>query len=498
MAITPVNFAQLSQNQSAGGNMPPVNPPAWTPKPTLMSNIGGAINSAVIQPIKNSITSGVQQMQQGFQQTQQAQKQGGVGGFVSGLEGGAGEVAGAINTISSPLAPIFSIISTALQGNPNKPNIMSDIVNNPAVQKFAMSQSGQTTSRVAQDVQNVSTLAGAGAGIAAMTAKVATPAPTETVTPPTGSSSYDTNLANATAANNQAGVNAVNAAKEASGTMIDTKSDLGTQFSQAPKAIMATDPTASIDLSPSTLDKLNALKDTKTFALPDYLRPTSENFGNGSIDISKIGTGDSSGIKLNPAQAQDLITQLDALTYKAKASGDLAINQQTIGLVNDLKTQAQSAFGHVTDAQGNSVWNSAYQNYRQGMNAVNAMGDLVNIPHSPGEMTSPLDTNKTIGTILKLQETPQGRAILQQSIQQFKNISGYDLTDPIGTIGKLSESNDAYAQALKGNYGHQFIQGLKNPTLASRRVVFAVTSILGLTALGTAFRKQIGGLLTGQ
>lgn len=147
-----------------------------TPPQSFGSKVSSFVNNNVVQPIKNAVTGGATQIQEGNQQVQDALKQGGVGGFVGGLEGAASETAGALQGGGAVLAPIFNVLSTVLQGNPNKDNIMSQIVNNPAVQKFAMSPAGQTTSRVVQDINNLSTIAGAGVGLAAGgEAKVSTP-----------------------------------------------------------------------------------------------------------------------------------------------------------------------------------------------------------------------------------------------------------------------------------------------------------------------------------
>ena len=101
--------------------------------------------------------------------------------------------------------------------------------------------------------------------------------------------------------------------------------------------------------------------------------------------------------------------------------------------------------------------------------------------------------------MMKMMETPQGRASLIQGNAQFKSLTGYDiLGDPMGTISKLAESNADIAAALKGGYMHNFVQALKNPRLLSRRAIGAVATILGISAMSLAFRKQIGSFISGQ
>ncbi len=301
-----------------------------------------------------------------------------------------------------------------------------------------------------------------------------------------GSSSYDTNLANATAAQNQAGAATTNSIHEAANTMGDVSRGLGNQFAEAPSLIARADPNAGTTVTSDFMEKLNSIKESKTFVLPESLKEITP-------DIKK-GT-----YKLNPQQTQDLLTQLNELTYKAKASGDLAINQQSVGLTQELKNAAQEGMGHVTDAQGNSVWNSAYQDYRQGKDAMDSMSNLIPIKKSPGEILDPVEVNNSVNKMMKMMETPQGTQALIRANTEFKAATGYDLlNDPMGTISKLADSNKDFAQALKGGYGHQFIQGFKNPRLLNRRIIGVGFSILGIAALSTAFRKQIGGFISGQ
>ncbi len=314
-----------------------------------------------------------------------------------------------------------------------------------------------------------------------------------------GASSYDTNLANAEAANTQAGQTAVQGANEASGMIYGAKADAGSAFSEAPKIIEQTDPSLSLDLSNSTAEKLNALKDTKAFSLPDYLRTNSENYGNGNIDITKLGEQDTSGIRLSPTQTQDLITRLNDLQFNSK--GDVVVNQQTQALINDLKGQAQDTFGHVTDPQGNSVWNNAYQKYATTMDAVHAAGDIININRTSGGMSNPAELDASIKKVMSLGDTPQGRASIGQFIQEFKNRTGYDLSDPIQAQTKLIDSNKELQDAIKGGFGHQLKQAITNPSVLGRRLVYLTSALIGIAAIGTAFRKQLGQIynnVTGQ
>lgn len=104
--------------------------------------------------ISDAFQSGVGQIKQGFQQGQSATNP------LQAIESGVTFGAGLVNTAFSPLAPIFSPISKGVNAVANK---VSDI---PAVQNFAMSKAGQNVARGAEDIGNLSTIAGAAAGFA--------------------------------------------------------------------------------------------------------------------------------------------------------------------------------------------------------------------------------------------------------------------------------------------------------------------------------------------
>lgn len=307
-------------------------------------------------------------------------------------------------------------------------------------------------------------------------------------------SNYDQNVAQATQANNQAGMEAANSIHEASNVQSDVRTGLGNQFAEAPNIISKADPSARGVLPHYFVDLLNKLKDTAGFKLPDWVRTTSPEFG--STDVADIAKD---GVPYTPQQGQDLATRLNDLTFKAKASGELKINQQSIDLTNQLKDMNQNSFGHVTDAQGNSVWNQAYQQYRQGIDAMDSMSKLIPTKNSPGEMLDPTEVNDSVNKMIKMTETPQGRATLMTANEQYKNATGYDiLNDPMGSMQKLIDSSEELQTAIKGNYMRQLGQAIKNPNKVGGRLLYMTSAILGIAALGTAFRKQLGSLITGQ
>lgn len=304
-----------------------------------------------------------------------------------------------------------------------------------------------------------------------------------------GQSSYDTNLQNTTAAKNQVGATATDSIHEASNTLSDMQVGAGNQYDQAPKIISKVDPTAKVTYPADFVDKVNQLKETKAYSLPDFIKNPVV-----SSDIKNIGSGERIA---SPQQAQEFIKGLNDLKFNSK--GDVVVNQQVSNLVDEAKRYAQNDLGHVTDNMGNSVWSKMSQDYQTVQDTREALSSLIPIKKFPGEMLDPTEVNNSVNKMMKMMETPQGISALQRANAETIQKTGYDvLGDPMGTIQKLADSNADFAKALKGNYGHQFVQGLKNPTLASRRVVFAATTILGITGMATAFRKQVGSFISGQ
>lgn len=115
----------------------------------------GGITHDLGNSIGGAFKSGVGQFKEGYAQTQA-----GLNSVnpIQAVEGGMKTAAGAINTITSPLAPIFSPISAGINAIANKTS------NSPTLQKFASSPLGIGVARVAEDVGNASTIAGAVAG----------------------------------------------------------------------------------------------------------------------------------------------------------------------------------------------------------------------------------------------------------------------------------------------------------------------------------------------
>ena len=114
----------------------------------------GAPSPTYGSDVADAAKQGVSQMGSAMSDAQNAK-----GDVIKGLEAGAKFGAGAIGTAFSPIAPILNnTVGKVVNGIADK---ISDI---PAVQDFAESPAGQGTARVAEDVGNLSTIAGTAMG----------------------------------------------------------------------------------------------------------------------------------------------------------------------------------------------------------------------------------------------------------------------------------------------------------------------------------------------
>ncbi len=122
----------------------------------LLDSLWSGLSGAGTQ-VAGAFNSGVAQAKQGYQDASVATNP------LQKTEAGMKELAGAVNTVASPLAPL-----TAPIGKATAP-VVDYLSNIPSFQKFAMSDAGKTASRIAEDVNNTATVApvvigGLGAG----------------------------------------------------------------------------------------------------------------------------------------------------------------------------------------------------------------------------------------------------------------------------------------------------------------------------------------------
>lgn len=134
------NPSQLSAVKTLG-----VNHPA----PSLPAAIAKKPGSSIVDAFK----SGIDKTKTGYTQAQNAHNP------LELIEGGLKQGAGVVEAATAPLAPVFKPLGDAI-------NYVGDKIGDiPAVQRFANSKAGETTSRIAEDVADATTIAGAVAGV---------------------------------------------------------------------------------------------------------------------------------------------------------------------------------------------------------------------------------------------------------------------------------------------------------------------------------------------
>ncbi len=410
----------------------------------------------IVNPIKNAFSSGVNEVKQGYETS----KQGAESGNVFDLVGGATHIVTGIGgAVASPLAPVLQRPIGAAVGG-----VSDAISNSPAVQSFANSGAGKVASgiagTVAQGANLVGTVGGGMAG-AEQIHGLATDHPIF---------KSSTDLTSAEGDLNTASRQGVNAQKLMNTQAQVFNQGLGENFKNAGMQLQQTNPGLKMELPSDAVDALAEIKATKNFALPEDLLQTIP-------DINKVENG--SQLSLNPTDTQELIRQLNKATFSTKASGDLVVNQKLINLTNSIKNSAKEAFGTVTDAQGNSVWNKAYSDYATGKTALEKINDLVDV----NSKSTSSDIQKTMNNITKLSKDPAGKIILQDTINEFKQTSGIDFTDPVKDIQTIMQKSDIYnelaKEAEKGTALQQFVKGATDPKYLGKRLVEgAVISIL--------------------
>lgn len=174
MAAQPIPFGSKPIAPIPFGSKPIAPVVAPSPAVPSLNAFGGAVKSAlgtaakvfapVLTPLVkeaskdtySKVTSaaqqGVEKAKAGYSQVQKAKTP------LGALAGGTKLAAGVVDTVSSPMAPVFAPLGRAVQATGEK---IADI---PAVQKFAMSPAGDVATQAADFTSDLSTVAGAVAG----------------------------------------------------------------------------------------------------------------------------------------------------------------------------------------------------------------------------------------------------------------------------------------------------------------------------------------------
>ena len=331
--------------------------------------------------------------------------------------------------------------------------------------------------------------------------------------PTTAVTEAEQGVKTATQAREQAGVGAVQGVNQTLEQVGQGKANLGTNFEQGAKQIETNNPNLKLALSNKILESLNNLKEGKNFALPENLDQEANPLMGSQMgkDFLAKNAGKLADIQnatkteLTPTQTQDLVRRLNKLTFDAKASGDLSVNQQTIGLTNEIKNAASKTFG--------PEWDKVYSGYSKGITAVNDLKDLISLSDK-GSL------DKTLSKVLKLGETPEGKTILKQAVDHFGQETGIDLTNPVKAMhqildkqielenaqGGLKEAQknltasqkEAAAKAEKGGFGKQFLAGATSPSYLGKRLVEGVTIGAASSILIYPLLKKLAKSINGQ
>jgi len=221
---------------------------------------------------------------------------------------------------------------------------------------------------------------------------------------------------------------------------------LGDQFGSDAAQLEKTNPDLKLNLSTEQVNALNALKENKNFVLPDKIQKAQDvqeglgsKFGNIKIPqdvLDKYNAGQqATQVSLSPTEAQDLIKELNRSTFRQAADGTVAKDYQRIGITNEIKAAASKSFG--------PEWDNIYSKYSQGRGMIDKIDSIANLDPK----ATPEDLNNQLQGILKQSKTPEGKLLLQQSINEYQKANGVDLKDPISRIQQIADKQTALDDA---------------------------------------------------
>lgn len=133
----------------------------------LFKGIGSGIGKDYTNSVSNALKSGVDQVTTGYNEAKNAVDSGFSGNnLLKLLEGSVKMGAGVVGSVFSSLAPVSDVIGAGVKA------VSEPISNIPTVQKFAETKTGQNVARGAEDITNLSTLAGGVVGVMDIAPKV--------------------------------------------------------------------------------------------------------------------------------------------------------------------------------------------------------------------------------------------------------------------------------------------------------------------------------------
>ena len=330
-----------------------------------------------------------------------------------------------------------------------------------------MSKTGQNVAKGAQTTEDLANITGTVAG-GMQLADVGTKlygklTDSEKITPPTPEeqaiTETQTNAQQAEAKANIAAEARKNVATQAVKATQDIntkvgayKDSLGEQFTNDAEKLKAANPNLKLNLTNEQVQALNSLKESKNFTLPKNLK-SNDNIPDLSKMNPKVAAqlkgklasiGKETSNSLDPVQAQNLIKELNRSTYKQMADGTMQIDQQRIGVTQQIKDAALKAFAPENmKVKTVRPWSDIYAQYSVGRMAIDKIDNLVNL----NPKATPDEINSQLQGILKLSNTPEGKILLQQSVNEYAKTSGIDLNEPIKAIQEIADKQTALDDA---------------------------------------------------
>lgn len=221
---------------------------------------------------------------------------------------------------------------------------------------------------------------------------------------------------------------------------------LGTEFGKGAADLEQSNPNLKLNLTNEQIEALNALKENKNFSLPEKIQQTQDvnnKLQNGYEGVKLTGKAleeynagqKATQVSLSPTETQDLIKELNRSTFRQNADGSVTKDYQRLGVTNEIKKAASEAFG--------GEWDTLYSKYAQGRGMIDKLDSITNLDPK----ATPEDLNKQLEGILKQSKTPEGKMLLQQAIDEYKQSSGIDLNDPIKSIQQIADKQTALDEA---------------------------------------------------
>ena len=319
--------------------------------------------------VKSAFQGGQQQVQTGANEVANPTASTPLGVAGQGAEGALSTESGIASMITSPIAPLMApigkLIQTAGEGYGSI----------PAVQQFAMSNAGQATSRVAQDVSNAGNVAGTITGIDQ--AVKATPGAVQAVKD-TASNVADTVKTGATAvkeaiapsAETQAAQQASTAAAHVQAVAKDWQAPSqlpGGAYTKA-RAVLAKNPTAPTTLAQSGINPFSHVEDGKytTADTAESLRATADKISQDTVRPA-LAKADATDPTLTPASDITDAAQMQAQSLPGVTAGDQVKIQANIASeIDALKAKYPDGMTRVQmhDEKINYSKNSGYNQFK--------------------------------------------------------------------------------------------------------------------------------------